>query len=302
MAVAGSTLLVPAVNHLRVRQPMTVVAFGDEAMFSTVAIGAVDAGVVGLVGGELIGGLAMTGAAETAGDVTVRNNEQRLVGRMASLAIDILLFGQMGRMTFQATGCFCMPAVAAVAEELGMTAGGGAHLLPDFAMAGKAFLAHRLEGIAQIGYRLVRVGVAVQAVTNLVVGMIAVAVRTGDVNIRPRPLGRMLRVAVEAADLRVGAAGPGDFFQLKAMAFAAIVRLQFWPLDHGNAGAEKKEQEHRAQAADSAKKEHRFFAVENSRYAAAPLGDRAETVTEQQSPCHRRKSTTLALSWANGTI
>ena len=124
MAVAGSTLLVPAVNHLRVRQPMTVVAFGDEAMFSTVAIGAVDAGVVGLVGGELIGGIVMTGAAETAGDVTVRNNEQRLVGRMASLAIDILLFGQMGRMTFQATGCFCMPAVAAVAEELGMTAGG----------------------------------------------------------------------------------------------------------------------------------------------------------------------------------
>ena len=108
-------------------------------------------------------------------------------------------------------------------------------------MAGEAFLAHRLEGIAQIGYRLVRVGVAVQAVTNLVVGMIAVAVRTGGRTSLARvPLGGMLRVAVEAADLRMGAAGPGDFFQLKAMAFAAIIRLQFWPLDHGDAGADKK--------------------------------------------------------------
>jgi hypothetical protein len=128
-------------------------------------------------------------------------------------------------MTIQAAGNESMPLVTAGAIQGRMAACGRHHLLPHLGMAGKAFLPGRLDGIPQRGQRLVRVSMTLQTVVYLKMRITFMAKDAGGYGIFP--LGRMLRMAVEAANLRgVLAAQVLYYFQLKYMALAAIFLLQ----------------------------------------------------------------------------
>ena len=149
--MALETIAVPAVHDLPVGQGMTVPTVGQERVFAVVAIDAAEHAVSRAGTGKGIRRLAVADLALGRRDIPFWHNPQGLVGRVTQPTIRIPLRRQVRRVALQAGGNDLMLFMAAVAEELGMTAGEGVHLLSDFAMAGEAFLARRLEGIAQIG-------------------------------------------------------------------------------------------------------------------------------------------------------
>lgn len=83
---------------------------------------------------------------------------------MATQTIRRDLIGGVGFVTVQASGNLFVPAVTAVAEQFGMPAGFCLHLLPDFNMAGHAFIPDRFDRVSQRDHRLMGIPMAVQAI------------------------------------------------------------------------------------------------------------------------------------------
>ena len=195
MAFQAAAVL--AVYRLSVRQAVTFPELGHLRMAPLMTIGAVDAFVQGAGCGQVICLGHVAGAAETFRDMAGRNDFVGLVRRVTAGTIPLSLDWQVPLVRFQAAGDQLVPGMAVVTEQLGV------HLLADRGVARQAFLTCRFERITQGEQGAVRVTVAVQAVTDAVMGLAAMTTGAAADG-WPLPRG-MLRVAVEAGQ----GAGPG---------------------------------------------------------------------------------------------
>jgi len=189
-----------------------------------VAINAAYRPVVGARSRQLTGLLLVTGLAEYRWQVGGRLNLQGAVGRMTLRAVSIRLRRQVGRMTGQTAGNKFVSVMAAGAEQLRMPAGRCRHLLPHLGMAGKTLRAQRFHCIPQRGQRLMRIGMAIQAVLDLKMGLPLMAKGAGNYCIFS--FRQMLRMAGKATEPRVFPALGGKDLQLKRMTLGAILLLQ----------------------------------------------------------------------------
>ena len=177
MAVEAAAML--AMNRLGVGQAMAGLTVGNGTVGPLVAIKAVDAAVVGFGGGKIPRRLRMAHLTEAARDMAGGRDPQRRMGGVTGAAVGIGLVRQMGFMAVEADGDLLVPAMAAGAIEFPMAAGVLIHLVTDLGVTGKAFLAHRLQGISQRDQRLVGIGVAVPAAADLIMGAALVALVAG---------------------------------------------------------------------------------------------------------------------------
>jgi hypothetical protein len=189
------------------------------------AINAAYRPVVGARSRQLTGLLLVADLAERRGQMADRLHLQGAVGRMTLRAVSIRLRRQVGRMTGQTAGNKFVSVMAAGAEQLRMAAGRCRHLLPHLGMAGKTLRAQRFHRISQRGQRLMRIGMAIQAVLDLKMGLPLMAKGAGNYCIFS--FRQMLRMAVKATRL-CGMFPPflGKSLLLEPMTLAAILLLQ----------------------------------------------------------------------------
>ena len=208
------------------RQAMAILATGHCRMRAIMAINAAQCSVVGGRSGKIAGFLAVAGLAECRGKAGSGLNLQWAVcPAMAFKTVRVRLHRQVRLMACQTAGNKPMPIMAVGAKKLRMPAGRRRHLLPPLGMTGKTFRSHRFHRIPQGSQRLMRVGMAIQAVINLEMRFSLMAKDTGGYGIFP--FRRMFRVAVKATDLGgVFPALGGKSLQLKRMTLGAIILLQ----------------------------------------------------------------------------
>ncbi len=168
------------VDRRIVRQAMAIPAGRGCRMWPLMAIEATDAAVPGCRRRQIVALLFVAGAAKTVGEMADRHDFQWLMSRMATQAVFRSLAVGVRLVAFQACGNFFVPTVTAVAEQFGMPAGCGCHPLPDFGMAGKAFLPGRLQRITQRFQRLMRVRMTMPAVLQPVMGQVVMTIIAPD--------------------------------------------------------------------------------------------------------------------------
>ena len=231
-----------AMNRWGVGQAMAGLTVGNRPVGPLVAIKAVDAAVVGFGGGKIPRRLRMAHLTEAARDMAGGRDPQRRMGGMTGAAVGIGLVRQMGFMAVEAGGDLLVPAMAAGAIEFAMATGVLIHLATDLGVTGKAFQAHRLQGISQRDQRLVGIGVAVLAAVDLIMGEALVALVTGAKSV-PGP-GRMLRMAVKAADFgRMRSPGYLQRPHFFTVTLATIALFQFGRIGSNGTNAERGHQQ-----------------------------------------------------------
>lgn len=219
------------VNNLAVGRSMATLTFRYCRVLSLVAVHAIQLAVLGSGFGEVVRHIAVTGTAEFHRRILGRHDVARLMRIMADQAILHFLTFHVRLVTLGAVGDEAVLVMAESTRLFGMFARVFVDKLQFFFMAGAAFALRRIRQNKR-GDRHMGIGVAAEAVRQLKMRRVAVAVAARAKRNEVRAVRQMLHMTIEAGDFRlVFAAIGGNFRRLFFMAFDAICGFQLRSAD-----------------------------------------------------------------------